>query len=124
MEKEDLKMRDILEKIGFEYIGNAANIIRDEKNDLSLLDRFYKKKGVYLFTEADQIIYVGRSDNLKDRIGQCLRKEKDSGSIYSVEHLSDNDFDRICKASIYVLLLEDDFKKNVPSYSIFQNVKG
>ena len=117
-------MRDILEKIGFEYIGNAANIIRDEKNDLSLLDRFYKKKGVYLFTEADQIIYVGRSDNLKDRIGQCLRKEKDSGSIYSVEHLSDNDFDRICKASIYVLLLEDDFKKNVPSYSIFQNVKG
>lgn len=117
-------MRSILEKIGFEYICNATDIIGDERNDLSRLDKFDKKKGIYLFTEADQIIYVGRSDNLKVRIGQCFRKQKDSGSIYSAEHLSNNDFDRICKANIYVLLLEDDLKKNIPSYSIFRDAKG
>ena len=125
IEAEVIEIKDILSILGFQYICNAIDVIHDGDNDLSKFNAFSGKKGIFVFTtENNEILYVGRSNNLKERIGQCLRKENDSGSIFSVEQLTENEYVRICHANIYVLpLKDDDFKKSISSYSVFRKEK-
>lgn len=117
-------MKNILTTLSFQYICNAADIIREGKNnDLSKLNTYSNKKGIFVLTESDEIIYVGRGVDLKKRISQCLREKSDTGSINAAEDLND-EYYRICHANIYVLeVKDDDFKKSICSYSIFRKDK-
>lgn len=113
-------MKENLSKLNFKYVINVSSIVKSNKsNDLTLLNNYSNKKGIFVFAENNEIIYVGTSKNLKDRIAQCIRDENDTGSIKAVENLNDSEYERLLKSDIFVLTIED-FSKDKVFYSIFK----
>lgn len=111
-------MKRILGIIGFKYICNVNSMIKSkDEHDLSCLNEYSGDKGVFVFTESDEIIYVGRTDDLKKRIGQCLRGKNDTGSICSVEKLTDAKYERLLCSNLYIMEVNGEtFKADVKPY--------
>lgn len=114
-------MRDTFNKIGFDYVCNVNNFLKERNNNLSLLNNYEGQKGIFVFVENNEIIYVGRTDSLKKRIGQCVRDEKDTGSIKFAQKLDEDQYERILNSDIYIMIIcENELKNNISFYSIFK----
>lgn len=113
-------MKNILKKLGYKYVCNAKDLFSKKNNrDLSLLNPYKEKKGVFVLTESDEIIYVGRTKDLKVRIAQCLGSENDTGSIANASKLSQIDIQRIIKSNVYVFCLDEDIKQDITVFNLF-----
>ena len=75
--------------------------------------------GVYLMKANNNIIYVGKAKNLKNRVSSYFNREHDSEKTKElVRHIEDIEF-IICNSEIDALILENNLiKKYTPKYNI------
>jgi DNA polymerase-3 subunit epsilon len=114
-------------KILFEKDSNKLNtFIQEEINpkilhpnlDISSLDELPSKTGIYkLFNENNQLIYIGKSKNIKQRVEQHLRNNTTKKGAKMKMEIARVEFEETGSELIALLKESQLIKKNKPIYN-------
>ncbi len=86
--------------------------------DLSILKRLPKKTGVYYFyNNKNDIIYIGKSKNIRKRVISHLSNESTSKAIEMKSRIADIDYEITGSELIALLLESDEIKKHKPVFN-------
>lgn len=86
--------------------------------NLETLDEIPNKAGVYKFyNEFNQLIYIGKSKNIKTRVEQHLRNTKTKKGILMMEEISRIEFELTGSELIALLFESALIKKNQPKHN-------
>ncbi len=102
------------------------SLIKEELNpksvhpnlDINTVDDLPNKTGVYkFFNEFNQIIYIGKSIHIKNRVEQHLRNNKSSKGIRMIEEISRIEYELTGSGLIALLLESELIKKHQPKFN-------
>jgi len=103
-----------------------VSLIKEELNpksihpnlDMNDIDSLPNKTGIYTFyNEFNQVIYIGKSVNVKNRVEQHLRNKKSAKGIRMIEEISRVEHE-ITGSDLIAMLLESELiKKHQPKYN-------
>jgi DNA polymerase-3 subunit epsilon len=105
---------------------NLKTFIQEELNpksmhpnlDLDIIDDLPSKAGIYRFyNEFNQIIYIGKSINIKKRVEQHLRNTKTAKGIKLIQDIARVDFELTGSELIAMLLESELIKLHKPLYN-------
>lgn len=106
--------------------GDLASFIQQEVNpkvlhpnlDLETLDEIPGKTGVYkFFNEFNQLIYIGKSKQIKNRVDQHLRNTKTKKGIQMIKEIMRIEYELTGSELIALLLESQLIKLNKPIYN-------
>jgi DNA polymerase III subunit epsilon len=126
-----VKLFEILLKTGAHELAVPGKKNEEAIDNLKLnLDKSWLKKlpeetGVYyFFNEAKEVIYIGKSKNIKQRVFQHLTNENSKKAIEMKNNIADIDF-KITGSELVALLMEsEEIKKVKPLYNRAQRRIG
>ncbi len=86
--------------------------------NLEIIDELPTKAGVYKFyNEFNQLIYIGKSINIKKRVEQHLRNTKTAKGLKMIQDIVRVDYELTGSELIAMLLESDLIKQNQPIYN-------
>lgn len=118
-----VKLFDILYK---KDKSQLSSLIKEELNpksvhpnlDMNSIDTIPNKVGVYQFyNEFNQIIYIGKSVQIKNRVVQHLRNSKSAKGLQMIEEISQVKYELTGSDLIAMLLESEMIKKHQPKYN-------
>ena len=111
--KEDAKSKPLIEEMTYHSIKNLNPGL-----DKSILDNIPEKTGIYYFYDDKQnLIYVGKSRNIKGRVLQHFNNNSTKKAIEMKNKIADISYE-ITGSELVALLLESfEIKKNLPLYN-------
>jgi DNA polymerase-3 subunit epsilon len=127
-----VKLFEILMKKDMELKEGGSNLIRNTKVsklnpnlDLSKIERIPEEPGVYYFyNEKHDLIYIGKSRNLSQRINTHLSNNTTNRSMEMRDMISDIDWELTGSELIALLKESFEIKKNKPVYNRAQRRTG
>jgi DNA polymerase-3 subunit epsilon len=127
-----VKLFEILMKKDMELKECGSNLIRNTKLsklnpnlDLSKIERIPEEPGVYYFyNEKHDLIYIGKSRNLHQRINTHLSNNTTNRSMEMRDMISDIDWELTGSELIALLKESFEIKKNKPVYNRAQRRTG
>jgi DNA polymerase-3 subunit epsilon len=120
-----VKLFEMLLDKDTEVNGNRSNLIRNTKLsklnpllDTSKIDLIPEEPGIYYFyNEAGEVIYIGKSRNLQQRIGTHLSNNTTNRSMELRDLIADIDWE-VTGSELIALLRESfEIKENKPLYN-------
>lgn len=117
------KLFDILYK---KDKSSLSSLIKQELNpksvhpnlDINTVDALPNKTGVYkFFNEFNQIIYIGKSVQIKNRVEQHLRNNKSAKGIRMIEEISKIEYELTGSGLIALLLESEQIKEHQPKFN-------
>lgn len=113
--KKDKIENDCLNINGFTISGLSKNI------DLSKFKNLPDTTGVYyLYDDDGELIYIGKSKNIRNRVISHLRNEDNHKSFSMRTHIADVDFVETGSELIALILESNEIRKNKPRYNKMQ----
>lgn len=103
-----------------------SSLIKEELNpknvhpnlDISTIDTLPNKTGVYTFyNEFNQIIYIGKSVQVKNRVEQHLRNNKSAKGLRMIEEISRIKYEHTGSDLIAMLLESELIKEHQPKFN-------
>ncbi len=86
--------------------------------DKSWLKKIPEKTGVYyFFNESKELIYIGKSKNIKQRVYQHLSNENSKKAIEMKNHIADIDFEVTGSELVALLKESEEIKEFMPLYN-------
>ena len=86
--------------------------------DLATIEQLPKETGVYFFRNSkNEIIYIGKSKNVKTRVLQHLKNSKSQKSIKMKEEIAEVDFELTGSELIALLIESNSIKNYKPIYN-------
>ncbi|MFN8258833.1 MAG: exonuclease domain-containing protein [Bacteroidales bacterium] len=111
--KEDAKSKPLIEEMAYHSVKNLNPYFNK-----SILDNLPEKTGVYYFyDEKKDLIYVGKSINIRSRVLQHLNNNTTRKAIEMKEKITDISFELTGSELIALLLESDEIKKHKPIYN-------
>lgn len=127
-----VKLFELLLKKDAEVNGNAASLFRSTRNlklhpalDLAKIEDIPEEPGVYYFyDDQKELIYVGKSRNLFERVSTHLSNNTTNRSMEMRDRIADIDWE--CTGSELIALLREseEIKRNKPFYNRAQRRTG
>ena len=86
--------------------------------DISVIDELPKKTGVYKFYSSEhELIYIGKSRNIQNRVKQHLKNNSSKKAIRMREEIADIQFELLGSEAISLLRESTLIKKHQPRYN-------
>lgn len=117
------KLFDILYK---KDRSSLSSLIKEELNpksvhpnlDINTVDALPNKTGIYKFyNEFNQIIYIGKSVQIKNRVEQHLRNKKSTKGIRMIDEISKIEYETTGSDLIAMLLESELIKEHQPKFN-------
>jgi len=127
-----VKLFEMLLERDREVNGCRSNLIRNTrlsklnpKLDISKLDQIPDSPGVYYFyNEEGELIYIGKSRNLQERISTHLSNNTTSRSMEMRDLIADIEWEETGSELIALLMESFEIKENKPLYNRAQRITG
>lgn len=127
-----VKLFEMLLEKDSELNGSRSNLIRNTrlsklnpKLDITKLDQIPDSPGVYYFyNEEGELIYIGKSRNLQERISTHLSNNTTSRSMEMRDLIADIDWEETGSELIALLMESFEIKENKPLYNRAQRRTG
>ena len=127
-----VKLFELLLKKDFELKGYQSDLIRNKmvsklnpKLDINKLDEIPEEPGVYYFyNERGDLIYIGKSRNLLQRISTHLSNNTSNRTMEMRDSIADIDWELTGSELIALLKESHEIKKNKPLYNRAQRRTG
>lgn len=127
-----VKLFEMLLEKDSEINGSRSNLIRNTrlsklnpKLDITKLDQIPDSPGVYYFYNEDgELIYIGKSRNLQERISTHLSNNTTSRSMEMRDLIADIDWEETGSELIALLMESFEIKENKPLYNRAQRRTG